>query len=106
MYSFLTASAPAEVSGASAIVGFVLPLVLMIAIFYFMLIRPQRKRDKAEAQMRNSLEVGDVVTTIGGIVGRVCNIKDDIITVETGADRVKIRFNRWAIRSKETVSED
>ena len=56
--------------------------------------------------MRNSLEVGDVVTTIGGIVGRVCNIKDDIITVETGADRVKIRFNRWAIRSKETVSED
>ena len=56
MYSFLTASAPAEVSGASAIVGFVLPLVLMIAIFYFMLIRPQRKRDKAEAQMRNSLE--------------------------------------------------
>ena len=101
MVNFLTNNAQGAGMASSLIM-----ILVMVAIFYFMLIRPQRKRDKAEAQMRNSLEVGDVVTTIGGIVGRVCNIKDDLITVETGADRVKIRFYRWAIRSKETATED
>ena len=77
----------------------VLPFVLMIAVFYFFLIRPQKKQEKETAAMRNSLSVGDEVTTIGGIIGRVTHVKDDVVTIETGADRNKIRFRRSAIAS-------
>ena len=75
----------------------ILPFVLMIVVFYFFLIRPQKKQEKETAAMRNSLGVGDEVTTIGGIVGRITHVKDDIVTIETGADRNKIRFRRSAI---------
>lgn len=79
---------------------------VIIVAFYFLLIRPQRKREKATQEMRNSISVGDQVTTIGGVVGRVVSIKDDTITVETGSDKVKIRFVKSAIQSKESnVSE-
>ena len=83
-----------------------LPFALIIVVFYFILIRPQRKRDKADEAMRNGLEVGDVVTTRGGIVGKVTNIKDDQITIQTGADSVKIRVMRWAIAAKEEKISD
>ena len=76
-----------------------LPIILMIAFFYFFLIRPQKKQEKETAAMRNSLSVGDEVTTIGGIIGRVTHVKDDVVTIETGADRNKIRFRRSAIAS-------
>ena len=75
----------------------ILPFVLMIVVFYFFLIRPQKKQEKETAAMRNSLGVGDELTTIGGIVGRITHVKDDIVTIETGADRNKIRFRRSAI---------
>jgi len=84
----------------------VLPFVVMFVVFYFMLIRPQRKKEKQEAEMRRSLEVGDEVTTRGGIVGRVCKIKDDIITIECGADKTRIPVQRWAIGAKETKISD
>ncbi len=71
--------------------------MLIIVVFYFILIRPQRKRDKADESMRNNLEVGDVVTTRGGIVGKITNIKDDQLTLQTGSDSVKIRVMRWAV---------
>lgn len=84
-----------------------LPFVLVIVVFYFVLIRPQKKRDKAEQEMRDALKVGDVVTTRGGIVGKITNIKDQQITISTGADGIKIRIERWAVLSKEeTVSDD
>ena len=77
------------------------PIVILIVLFYFLLIRPQRKRDKAEREMRNSIDVGDEVVTIGGIVGRVAAIgtKDDTFVLETTSDRVKIRMRRSAISS-------
>ena len=83
-----------------------LPFVLIIFIFYFILIRPQRKRDKEDEAMRNNLEVGDEVTTRGGIIGKITNIKDDQITIQTGADSVKIRVMRWAIAKKEEKISD
>ena len=83
-----------------------LPYVLIIFIFYFILIRPQRKRDKEDEAMRNNLEVGDEVTTRGGIIGKITNIKDDQITIQTGADSVKIRVMRWAIAKKEEKISD
>ncbi len=82
------------------------PLVLLIVVFYFLLIRPQRKRDKEAAEMRNNLQIGDEVVTTGGIVGIVVNIKDDTIVLETGSDRSKVRVKRWAISSNETAHDD
>lgn len=76
-----------------------LPLILMVAIFYFLVLRPQKKQERKEAQMRDSLQVGDEVTTIGGIIGRVVSIKDETFTLETSRDRTKIRFVRSAIKS-------
>lgn len=82
----------------------IIMLVAMVAIFYFLLIRPENKKKKAVTEMRNSLKVGDEITTIGGVVGTICAIKDETIVMETGADRVRIEFTKWAISTKGTQS--
>ena len=79
-------------------------LVAMIAIFYFMLIRPENKRKKEAEKMRSELTVGDVITTIGGVVGTICAVKDHTIVIETGADRVRMEFTKWSVSSKGTQS--
>jgi preprotein translocase subunit YajC len=79
---------------------------VVIVVFYFLLIRPQRKKDKQTQKMRSSIQVGDEVTTVGGIMGRIVSIKDDTIIIETGADRSKIRIKKWAIQSCDTIHED
>ena len=79
-------------------------IVVMIAVMYFMLIRPENKKKKAAEEMRSSLKVGDTITTIGGIVGTICAVKEQTIVMETGADRVRIEFTKWAISSKGTQS--
>ena len=76
-------------------------LVSMLALSYFLLIRPQKKRDQQANEMRNALRIGDVVTTIGGIIGIVTSIKDDMLVLETGSDRNKVRVKKWAIQSVE-----
>ncbi len=78
------------------------PFILIFAVMYFLMIRPQKKKQKEEQQMRNNLRVGDELTTIGGIKGRVVSIKDDTITIESGADRTKVQFAKWAIQTVET----
>lgn len=75
----------------------IIMLVLIIAVFYFFLIRPENKKKKQAAEMRNNLKVGDVITTIGGVIGTVCAVKDETIVIETGADRVRIEFTKWAV---------
>ena len=80
-------------------------MVLMIAIFYFMLIRPENKRKKEADQMRSSVKKGDKITTIGGIVGTVVDVKETRIVLETGADQVRIELEKWAISSNETAAE-
>ena len=87
----------------SMLVTFV-PLIGMVVLLYFFMIRPQK--EKQAADMRNSIEVGDGITTIGGIVGRVASIKEDTFVLETGSDRVKMRFKRWAIQDVEKLSLD
>lgn len=74
-----------------------LPLVLLIVIMYFLLIRPQKKREKSITQMRNSLSIGDDIITIGGICGKIVKIKDEKITIEVGTDKTKFEIMRWAI---------
>ncbi len=75
----------------------IIMIVLLFAVFYFFLIRPENKKKKQLQQMRSTLKVGDQITTIGGMVGKVVSIKDDMITFETGEDRVRIQVMRWAI---------
>ena len=84
----------------------IIMLVLVFAVMYFVLIRPQRKRQKEEQKMRDDLRVGDEITTIGGIVGRVVNVKSDNLIIETGADRNKLTIKKWAIQSNETVHSE
>ncbi len=78
----------------------ILMIVIMFAAMYFFMIRPESKKRKAAEAMRNSLAVGDVITTIGGIVGTICAVKENTIVIETGADRVRIEFTKWAVSSK------
>ena len=75
-------------------------IVLMLAFMYFFLIRPENKRKKTEQEMRNSLAVGDNITTIGGITGTICAVKENTIVIESGADRVRIEFLKSAISGK------
>ena len=81
-------------------------LALMLVLLYFMIYRPQKKQEKKDAAMRAALEIGDQVVTIGGIVGRVVAIKDDTFVLETGSDRVKIRFTKNSISSVEKLNMD
>jgi preprotein translocase subunit YajC len=78
-------------------IGWILPYLVVIAAFYFFLIRPQQKKDKATKTMRESVKEGDEIVSIGGIYGKVVNVKDDILTVEVGADKVKLKLAKWAI---------
>ena len=84
--------------------GTIIMLVAMIAVFYFLLIRPENKRKKEAEQMRSSVKVGDNITTIGGIVGKVVNVKDDKIVIETSADQVRMELLKWAISTNETAA--
>ena len=83
----------------------IIMLVGMIAVFYFLLIRPENKRKKEAEQMRSAVKNGDQITTIGGIVGKVVNVKDDKFVIETGADQVRIELEKWAISTNETAAE-
>ena len=96
----------AAAGGAAGILTTILPFVVLIVVFYFLLIRPENKKKKALSEMRNALAVGDEVTTIGGIVGRVVHIKDDLVTIETSEDRVRIQITRWAISTKGTQTAE
>lgn len=101
MNHFLT-----EAAAATGMSSSIIMLVAMLAIFYFMLIRPENKRKKEAEQMRNSVKTGDKIVTIGGITGTVVNVKDSRIVLETGADQVRIELEKWAISSNETAAEN
>lgn len=91
-------------AGLAEMLSMLLPLVLMFVVFYFLLIRPQKKKDKKVKDMLAALKNGDRVCTIGGIYGTITNIKDDTIELSVGRDNVKLVFARWAIRNVEEVA--
>ncbi|MBR2636645.1 MAG: preprotein translocase subunit YajC [Oscillospiraceae bacterium] len=99
---FLTTETP----GAGSMLRSFLPLALVLVVFYFMLIRPQNKKTKEEANMRSNLQIGDEIVTYGGIIGIIVSIKDDTLVIETGNERSKIRILRKAVESCLTVHED
>ena len=77
-------------------------VAVMFALLYFMMIRPENKRKKEAQAMRDSLSVGDEITTIGGLTGTICQVKENTIVLESGADRVRVEFTKWAVSSKGT----
>lgn len=80
-------------------------MVAMFGVMYFVMIRPQKKKQKDEQEMRDNIQVGDEITTIGGIMGRVVTVKEDSIIIETGADRNKMKVTRWAVSTNNTAVE-
>ena len=101
-FAFLTTTDPAAAGG---MLTSVLSLGLILVVFYFFIIRPQQKQTKEANKMRSSLEVGDDIITIGGIVGTIVSTKEDTLVIETGSDRSKIRVTRWAIQQNTTPKE-
>lgn len=108
-FQFLDAAADTATQGAGGggstliTVGM---LVVMVLVFYFFLYRPQKKQEKEVNAMRSSLQVGDEVTTVGGIIGKIISIKDETVMIETGHDRTKIRFLKSAIKCVDVKAED
>ena len=84
----------------------IIMIVLVIAGFYFLAIRPQKKQEKEAAAMRNSIQVGDEITTIGGIIGKVISIKGETFVLETTQDKTKIRFLKGAVRNVDVKAAD
>ena len=99
MINFLTAT----VDPAAGLGSTVIMMAIMLGVFYFLLIRPENKRKKEAEQMRASVKKGDQIVTIGGIVGTVVDVKEKNIVLETGADQVRIEFEKWAISSNATA---
>lgn len=85
--------------------GSFLPIIIIFVVFYFLLIRPENKKKKEIAKMRSNLKVGDEITTIGGIMGRVTNVRDDQLTIESSNDRSKLRIAKWAVSTVDKARE-
>lgn len=83
----------------------ILLMVGIFAVMYFLMIRPQKKKQKEEQAMRDNLQIGDEVTTIGGIIGKIVTVKDESLIIETGADRNRMKITRWAISQNNTANE-
>ena len=111
-FLLLTADAAANASGAAAAKGSmmswssIIMLVAMVAIFYFFIMRPQKKKQKEEEKMRNDLQIGDEIVTIGGIYGKIISIKDDSFVLESITDKSKQKFAKWAIQQNLTVHDE
>ena len=110
MFDFLTfaMAAPAGAEGAEGAQSSMPMIIMMVALFaamYFFTIRPQKKQQKMEQEMRENTQIGDEITTIGGICGKGGAVKDDAIVIETGSDRVKIKFKKYAIQTNHTANE-
>ena len=101
------AAAATEVSAGATFIAYalqLLPMILIFVVFYFLLIRPQRKKDKEAKTMLDNLKVGDRICTIGGIYATIVRIKDDVLTVEVGDQKTQMMIARWAVRNVEQLS--
>jgi preprotein translocase subunit YajC len=87
------------------LLSMVIMLVPMILIMYFLIIRPQKKKEKAAKELRDNIQIGDEVTTIGGITGIVTKLAEDTVVIETGGDRSKIRIKKWAVSENATIHD-
>ncbi len=106
LFTLAMMGTPAEgAEGAGGSSMMIIMIVVMFALMYFTTIRPQKKQQKMEQELRENTQIGDEITTIGGICGKVVAVKDDTIVLETGSDRVKIKFKKYAIQVNHTANE-
>ena len=106
-FNMLTLEAGANKAGAGiGGIGMIIYLVVIFGAMYFFLIRPQKKKQKEEKKMRENLQVGDEIVTIGGIYGRVISLKEDTMVIESLSDHSKITVARWALQSNNTIHDD
>ena len=103
MLNFLADAAPTT---GGALGGMLIPMLLIVGVFYFMMIRPENKRKKEAEQLRSNIKTGDKITTIGGIMGTVVDVKSESFVVETSADQVRIEFAKWALSTNDTATEN
>lgn len=89
----------------SGMIWMLVIFALMFGVMYLTSIRPQKKRQQEEQKLRDSVQIGDDITTIGGITGRIVTVKEDSIVIETGADKTRMKLMRWAIQTNNTASE-
>lgn len=111
MYAMFSAAGDATAAaGAGSLLGgsgsMIIMLVALVAVFYFMIIRPENKKKKEAEELRNALKKGDSITTIGGIVGTICNIKDDKIVIETSEDQVRMELMKWSVMTNNTAEAE
>lgn len=104
-FAMMSASGSGTEGGTGGGATMIIMIVAMFALMYFTTIRPQKKQQKMEQEIRENTQIGDEITTIGGICGKVVAVKDDTIVIETGSDRVKIRFKKYAIQTNHTANE-
>lgn len=90
--------------GGADIFTLIVPMILIIGVFYFVMIRPENKRKKEAEQLRSNVKNGDQITTIGGITGTVIHVKEDRFVIETGADQVRLELMKWALSTNETAA--
>lgn len=100
-----TASGEGATTSSGSPFTMIIIMVAMVAVMYFLTIRPQKKKQQEEQKLRDSVQIGDEVTTIGGINGRVVTVKEDSIVLETGADRTKLKIMRWGIQTNNTAND-
>ena len=103
MVLFLTS---ADASAANGGGSMLVMMIVLIAVFYFFMIRPENKRKKEAQAMRDAIQVGDNITTIGGIIGDIVSIKDDSIVIETTTDRVRVEFAKFAVSTNNTAEKE
>lgn len=106
MLNLLLETGAATEGGIGAMLSTMALPILLIVVMYFLMIRPQRKRDKQVQEMRSKLEVGDEIITVGGIIGRVVSIREDSLVIETSSNNSKMRIMRWAVQSNNTTHDD
>ena len=106
MFFFLQAAADPNAAAGGSMLTLMLPLVLIFVLMYFIMIRPENKRKKKAEEMRNSLSLGEEITTIGGITGKIVQVTEDTVTFETGEDRVRIQVKKWAIQTTAKVEAE
>ncbi len=101
--NLILTAADATATAAGGGMSMIIMLIAMFAIFYFLIIRPENKKKKKTEEMRSSLSLGDGITTIGGITGKIVQITEDTITFETGEDRVRLQVKKWAISTTDKI---
>lgn len=106
MFLFLDAAATAQQGGGLGNYTMIIMLVAVFGIMYFLMIRPEQKKKKEAEQLRANLKKGDKITTIGGIVGKIVNIKDDNIVIEIGEDQVRMELQKWSVMTNNSAEKE